>query len=126
MLFFIPFLPYFRGFMALLRVGSLSYIKTKNGAVQQSRFVIFRKKTEGTVYRSFSELLNKLVKSIVLSHISRAAGRCVTMTTVLSVICRKLMSSRFSVCSSNADVASSRRSIGLSEKMARAMAIRCI
>lgn len=24
MLFFIPFLPYFRGFMALLRVGSLS------------------------------------------------------------------------------------------------------
>ena len=69
----------------------------------------------------FTQLMS--VKSITLSHISSAAGGCVTMTTVLSVILRRFWSNRFSVSASSAKVASSSSSIGLSENIALAIAI---
>ena len=66
------------------------------------------------------------VKSITLSHISNAAGRCVTITTVLSVILLRFCRSFLSVSESSAEVASSRSSVGLSEYIALAIAIRYI
>ena len=79
-----------------------------------------------SIFQLCSEPLFVFAKSITLSHIFKAAGRCVTITTVLSVILRRFWSNRFSVSESSAEVASSSSSIGLSENIALAIAILCI
>ena len=64
--------------------------------------------------------------SIFLSQIFKAAGLCVIISTVLSVIWRKFVRSCCSVASSSELVASSKIRMGRSDKIARAIQMRSI